>query len=93
MISMALALAVISMPLAAFAQEILTIKTEAGPATCADFHQTSERSWTPIKDITISTPGGCSARVEAGKFSFQPLIPTFCGADVGLVIDQQCRRQ
>jgi hypothetical protein len=38
MISMALALAVISMPLAAFAQEILTIKTEAGPATCADFH-------------------------------------------------------
>jgi hypothetical protein len=87
---MALALVVVSAPLAAFSQETPTIKTEAGPAGCADFRHGLDGSWTPLKDITISTPDGCSMQVEAGRFSFQPAIIAVCGADVGLVLDRQC---
>jgi hypothetical protein len=49
----ALALAgAIIVPSAALAQATPGIKTEAGPASCADFHKNSDGAWTLVKDIT-----------------------------------------
>ena len=91
---LALALAaLISARSAAPAQEIPTVRTEAGPATCADFRKNSDGAWTPVKDITIVTPDGCTERLGAGKFSFQPALVLFCNVDVGFMLDQHCERR
>jgi hypothetical protein len=86
----ALALAgAIIVPSAALAQATPGIKTEAGPASCADFHKNSDGAWTPVKDITVYTDN-CSTRVAAGSFSFQPGLLLFCNADVGSALNRLC---
>jgi len=94
MLRMCLALAGTIIPASvAIAQAIPIVKTEDGPASCADFRRNSDGAWTPVKDVTVFTPDNCSKRVGAGTFSFQPGLLLFCNADVASVLERLCGGQ
>ena len=74
-------------------QQSVTIQIEAGaPAECSDFTKSTGGSWTPTKYIIISS-GGCSVIIGAGQVSFLPGIPSACGADIGMVLNQKCGKR
>src|SRR5215471_1391357 len=75
----------------AFAQqEPVTIQTEAGAAAeCSDFKKEADGAWTPNKYIVISA-SGCTVIIDPGQVSFLPGMPTACGADIGMVLNQKC---
>ena len=70
----------------------VTIRTDSAPATCSDFRKEPDGSWTPVKEVSISTADGCWARLKAGEFGLTPGIAMFCGADIGLALNRQCRK-
>jgi len=84
------AVVVLLVPYPALSQNPLTMETATGPATCGDFRREQDGGWTPLKNVTISTPDGCTIQIKAGEFSFQPILPIFCKVDIASLLDRLC---
>jgi hypothetical protein len=74
----------------ALGQQQVTIQTDGRPVQCTDLQKNPNGAWTPLKQVTISNGSGCTTRIGAGKMAFKPGMATFCGVDVGSMLDKQC---